>query len=153
MKTLVKNEWISMAARIIMAIVFLFAAYDKFFYPRAFVGDVGAYQIVPEQFLNLSAIILPGVEIIIGLALLIGLFTRGASAIMVSLMIVFIGAFAFSNLLGIELFDCGCFPVHQEPNLLFIFGRDVIFLFLALIVLFGTHKYALDNLINKSRQF
>ncbi|MBD3217863.1 MAG: hypothetical protein GF310_06250, partial [candidate division Zixibacteria bacterium] len=68
MKAIIKNKWITFAARVIMALVFLFAAFDKFVYPRDFVGDVGAYQIVPGSLLNLSAIFLPGLEIVIGLA-------------------------------------------------------------------------------------
>ncbi len=151
MKAIIKNKWITFAARVIMAFVFLFAAFDKFVYPRDFVGDIGAYQIVPGGLLNLSAIFLPGLEIVIGLALLFGLFTRGAAAIMTGLMVIFIGAFAFSNLLGIELFDCGCFPVHQEPNLLFIFGRDVIFLALALVALLGRHFFTIDDVIGATK--
>ncbi|HEQ99253.1 MAG TPA: DoxX family membrane protein [candidate division Zixibacteria bacterium] len=151
MKALIKNRWITFAARIIIAFVFLFAAFDKFVYPRNFVGDIGAYKIVPSSLLNLTAILLPGVEVIIGLALLFGFMTRGAAAIMTGLMVIFIGAFAFSNLLGIELFDCGCFPVHQEPNLFYIFGRDIIFLALALVALLGRHKYTLDDAIGHTK--
>lgn len=152
MKDLLTNKWLALLARIAIAIVFIAYAYPKLQVPRDFVKAVGGYNLVPNDLLNLFSIILPGIEITIGVALLIGLFTRAASSIAVALMIIFMGAFATSSILGIEIFDCGCSGSEngtEQVDPITFYLRDIAILIGAIIACQGKKVLALDNIIFK----
>ena len=149
---ILRNEWLTLLMRIVIGILFIYAAFDKLQFPREFVSDVGRYMILPSSLINMTAIFLPAIEFVIGLSLLIGLFPRGAAFIMIALMIIFIGAFILTIILGVEVFNCGCFPIDEQTKTspLLLILRDLVFLLIALQVFFGKHRFALQNLITKA---
>lgn len=157
MKNFLTNSWLSLITRIALACIFLYAAWDKFLHPGDFAINVMAYKILPSSLVNLTAVALPGLEIVLGIALLIGLFPRGASLIIGLLMLIFMLAFALAMIKGVNLADCGCFSTtHQIEDSakgsnytsMLIF-RDIGYLLLAIQVFFGKHKYALQNALAK----
>ncbi len=145
-----ENRWISLVARVFLALVFIFYSFDKLQDPRSFTKAVGAYQLVPSDFLNLFSIMLPGIEMAAGIALLLGLFMRGSAMLLIILLIIFMGAFATTSLLGVELFDCGCGGGEngeETVSALEFYIRDIILLIAAIIAYKGRHFMAMDNLI------
>jgi uncharacterized membrane protein YphA (DoxX/SURF4 family) len=108
-RSFLANEWLVLATRLIMGAIFLYAAWDKFLHPREFAITVAAYKILPWQLINITAVLLPSLELVIGLALIIGLFPRGSAFIMFVLMLIFIAAFVIAMAMGVNLQDCGCF--------------------------------------------
>jgi uncharacterized membrane protein YphA (DoxX/SURF4 family) len=153
-KAFFTNKWIALIARVAVAIVFITYAYPKLQAPRAFVKAVGGYNLVPNDLLNLFSILLPGIEITIGIALLIGVFTRASSLIAAILLIIFMGAFATSTILGIEIFDCGCSGGEdgtEQVNPFIFYLRDIAILIGALVAYYGKRILAVDNMIQKSR--
>tara|TARA_A100000164_G_C21417767_1_gene545207 strand:+ start:44 stop:496 length:453 start_codon:yes stop_codon:yes gene_type:complete len=131
-----------LVARFILAIVFIYASLDKIIDPISFSDNIDNYHISPIIINNLVALILPWVELIIGLCLLTGVFLDGSSIISIGLMIFFIFIISQAYLRGISL-HCGCFKTVADPNLdnlqkemiLRIF-EDILFLGLAFIVYF-----------------
>lgn len=103
------NKWLVLITRLIMGAIFLYAAWDKFLNPREFAITIAAYKILPWQLINISAVLLPSLELVIGLALIIGLFPRGSAFIMLVLMLIFMAAFVIAIAKGVNLQDCGCF--------------------------------------------
>jgi len=116
-----------------------------------------AYKILPSSLVNLTAVALPSLEIVLGIALLVGLFPRGVSLMIGILMLIFMSAFALAMIKGVNLADCGCFSTTDpiEPSARgsnytsMLILRDLGYLLLAIQIFFGKHKYSLQNVFAK----
>ena len=99
--------------RILLAAVFLYAAYTKLRQPwLVFAMSIDAYGLLPEWGVLTTARILPWLELAIGLLLLAGLWLRFVSLTAAALLAVFfvIMLLSFGKGMGI---DCGCFGVGE----------------------------------------
>jgi len=137
MKTALANRWLEFAARWILGITFIYASYDKILAPADFAKIIYGYDLFPHDFINLIAIFLPFIELISGLALIVGIYPRSAVLIINGMLLAFILVLSINLIRGHE-FDCGCFSVKKagylssaEPMLI----RDIIYLILGLQVL------------------
>ena len=129
-------------ARFILGAVFIYASLDKIANPISFSTNIDNYHISPIAINNLAALILPWVELIIGLSLISGVFLDGASILTIALLVFFIFIITQAYMRGISL-NCGCFKTAIDPGLgdlkqemLWRIFEDIIFLGLAIIVYF-----------------
>ncbi len=124
------------AARLFLGGLFIYASIHKLQDPVAFSRIVYGYRILPGSAINLTAIVLPGVELVAGALLIAGLLRRGAALAIALSLAVFIVALGFNLARGLD-FDCGCFSfARSNPGAaLDLLLRDVGFLTLALWVL------------------
>src|SRR3990172_10955903 len=79
-------------ARIILAATFIYMGSMKIGAPFEFLKQVRSYQMLPETppiYLNATAIVLPWLEIVAGVALLLGLRFQGAAAAIALMLLVF----------------------------------------------------------------
>ena len=88
--------------------VFLAAALGKIGDLTAFALQVHNYRLAPVWSEHLIAMTLPWVELLTGLALLLGLQARSGAVIALGLMLVFTAAVASAWARGLD-FECGCF--------------------------------------------
>ncbi len=97
--------------------VFVYASLDKIAHPDAFARIVYHYRLVgPSASIgplpaNIVAVTLPWVEMVVGLALIAGLWRREAAGLATLLLVVFLGAVSWALLHGIDIENCGCFAV------------------------------------------
>ena len=77
MKSFLKNRYIPLISRFILGIVFIYASLDKIIDPVSFSDNIDNYHVSPVAINNLVALILPWVELIIGLGLITGIFLKG----------------------------------------------------------------------------
>jgi uncharacterized membrane protein YphA (DoxX/SURF4 family) len=112
-----------------MGLVFLYASYDKILHPEAFARSVFNYQILPDKAVNIVALVLPCIELLLGLAIISGIWLPGATVISTSLMMIFIGALIFNQIRGLDI-HCGCFSteITQGPAGIWTIVRDISFL-------------------------
>lgn len=122
--------------RVGLGLLFVLASLDKIAHPAAFATAVANYRILPEILVNPTAILLPWIEAVAGLALACGVLTRGAALVVASLMAVFCTAIAANLVRGIDV-ACGCFTVDPlaVPDMRGDALRDGVILLLALVVL------------------
>ncbi len=95
-------------AQVAIGVVFLVAALGKIADPAFFAMQVHNYRVAPLWTENLVAVLLPWIELLAGLALVLGLRARAGALITLGLMVaftVFVGA-AWAR--GLD-FNCGCF--------------------------------------------
>lgn len=98
----------TLAARLILGLVFLLAALPKIADPPGFAKAIWAYELVPAWGLNLLALGLPWLECFAALALVLGVWVRAASLWVGVMLLAFILALAI-NLARRHPVDCGCF--------------------------------------------
>ncbi len=120
--------------------------------PVAFLKLIRMYEMVPESppyFLNSAAIVLPWLEIICGVVLILGLYVRGAAALIAVMLVVFTPAI-FLRALNIQQaegtpfmdikFDCGC-------------GGGVVIIWIKLLKNTGLFILALLAVLSQTRKF
>lgn len=94
--------------RVLLGAVFVYSAWDKVLHPERFAIAVRAYEILPQSLTNVYALALAWAELLTGLLLVLGLYTRKAAAAILMLLLVFIVAIATTVVRGMVI-DCGCF--------------------------------------------
>jgi uncharacterized membrane protein YphA (DoxX/SURF4 family) len=104
------------AVRLVLGGIFIYAGYVKIADPFAFAKNIYQYQILPDLGVNISALVLPWLELIIGAALiLVPRLRRGASAWLFILLVIFTSAILFSLYRGLDI-SCGCFSTDPGAS-------------------------------------
>jgi uncharacterized membrane protein YphA (DoxX/SURF4 family) len=147
------NSWIELAARWILGLTFIYASIHKIISPADFAKIVYGYDLFPEIFINLIAIVIPYLELVGGCALIMGLYPRSAAIIITGLLLAFISVSAINLIRGHE-FNCGCFSAARSeyassPEL--TIARNLFYLALGMqIVLFkGNRRSCFGRLISR----
>jgi putative oxidoreductase len=100
---------LSLALRIVLGGVFLYAAWTKLAQPWAlFALSIDAYGLLPEGAVIFVARTLPWVEVALGILLLSGKWLRISSPAASAILAVFFVVLVRSYLKGMQI-DCGCF--------------------------------------------
>lgn len=117
----------------ILAVVFLYAGAVKLVDLTAFSESVATFQLLPEWSLFPFAIMLSIVEILLGIMLLAGVWTRLAAFGASLLLLVFTLAILNALLTGTAK-ECDCFGGSETLDIWSI-GRDLILLALSITLL------------------
>ena len=128
--------------RVILGLIFIYASYDKILDPAGFSKNIHNYHITPIAVENLAALIIPWLELIIGVFLIFGVFLEGTTSITIVLLIFFIAILSQAVFRGIDV-HCGCFKLEADVGttdfrmeLIKRIGEDIIYLGLAFAVKF-----------------
>lgn len=151
-------EWrghalLALLARLYLGGLFVYAAWHKLLHPNTFALDVATYDLLPLALINLTALILPWVEVVAGVLLVAGFRTRAAALLVAGMMAIFIAALASALWRGLDM-SCGCFAAQDssDPISGLTLVRDAGWLALALYVLvFDRRPLGVDRLL-KERQ-
>lgn len=108
MRKIIDDDRLTLLSRLLIGGMFIYASFYKIIEPGAFAKSIWFYHLVPGNVINLMAIILPWVELVVGLAVIAGIFYRGAVLWTNLMLIFFIIALATTIARGISI-DCGCF--------------------------------------------
>jgi putative oxidoreductase len=153
---LLSSPYATLASRMVLGGVFLVAGATKIPNPGALAASIRSYELsLPEWFVSLSAHALPYLEVMLGLYLLIGLFTKVSAWATNGLTIIFLIALVQGALRGLEI-DCGCFGSSADggagDNVLLAAARDVGLLALGLhIALAPSGRFGVDALLRRDR--
>jgi len=136
--------------RLILGIIFIYASYDKILDPAGFSKNIHNFHVTPISLENLAALIIPWLELIIGVFLIFGLFLEGSTSIIIVLLVFFIFILSQAVFRGIDV-HCGCFKIEADSGttdfrmeLFKRIGEDIIFLGMAFIIKFKD-KFILQN--------
>ena len=128
--------------RIILGIIFIYASYDKILDPIGFSKNIHNFHVTPIAVENLAALIIPWLELIIGVFLIFGLFLEGTTSIIIALLVFFIFILSQAVFRGIDV-HCGCFKLEADSGitdysmeLIKRICEDIIYLGMALTVKF-----------------
>jgi uncharacterized membrane protein YphA (DoxX/SURF4 family) len=165
-----RGPYPTLLSRLVLGGVFVLSGLTKLPAPRTFEISIDSYQLnLPVPVVETMARVLPIIELGLGIWLLVGLFTRFSAIIGGILMSVFTIAITQAWIRGIDA-DCGCFggggaggnttfaqgvmkalgPVGDflanEKIGFAVVLRDVIFVLMALHLIFVPTIFALDDL-------
>ena len=104
------HPWLTIRFQLALGAIFFAAALPKIADPPSFAHMIYNYRILPAGLINISALTMPWVEIVAGLALILGIWKRPARWIITAMLVVFMIAISI-NLLRGNAIDCGCFDV------------------------------------------
>jgi putative oxidoreductase len=112
--------------------IFIYAGVMKIFDPVGFANDIDNYKILPWPLTVRLAFYLPWLEILCGVAVILGLLYRGGLLILTMLISIFIIASVIAKARGLDI-TCGCFG-HASKYLSFFGHLALDFVLLAVIV-------------------
>jgi len=107
-KELFTNEKVLLAFRIILGSIFIAASVGKLSNLDQFATLVASYNILPHGLSTVYGYLMPWLELFIGSFLILGIFTRFASALSIPIIISFVIANSYQLLIGAGG-SCGCF--------------------------------------------
>ena len=99
--------------RIVLGVLFIAASYDKIIDPTAFATSILNYKIFSSIPALYIATFLPWMELLCGLGLVLGVFVRGSSVLVVVMLVLFTFGVASAMARGLDI-SCGCFT--QDPT-------------------------------------
>ena len=111
----IKSLNLPLIFRIILGVVFIYASYSKILDPEAFSDNIHNFHITPIAVENLSALIIPWLELIVGVFLIMGVFLEGAMSITIGMLIFFIIILSQAVFRGIDV-HCGCFKTEADAG-------------------------------------
>ena len=99
--------------RLALGLVFLYAGYAKLRQPwYVFAGMIDNYGVVAPSVSEVIARVLPPLEVVLGVALLAGLYRKSTSAAAVVFLLPFFVLMLWAYASGLKI-DCGCFGPGQ----------------------------------------
>jgi putative oxidoreductase len=104
------HPWLTIRVQIALGAIFVAAALPKIADPPSFAHMIYNYRILPAGLINLSALVMPWVEIVAGVCLILGIWVKPARWIIGAMLAVFMVAISI-NLLRGNAIDCGCFDL------------------------------------------
>ena len=127
------DRYLIVITRIILGAVFLWASFGKILEPGDFARSISNYHIVPFGIENIIALILPWLELLIGVGLILGIMVDGSVQISAILLIMFILMIGQAMLRGFNI-ECGCGLKEGEmiglnkilENIVFIGGAYIV---------------------------
>jgi putative oxidoreductase len=102
-------RWIVVILRLALGAIFIYAAWVKLRLPwQLFAMSIDSYQLLPPGPVEFLARTLPAFELLLGIALIVGVWLRITSAITSALLLVFFSLIVNAAIKGQEI-SCGCF--------------------------------------------
>ncbi len=125
---LILPDYLELLVRFLVGGTFVYASLDKILDPAAFAQAVYHYRILGADLLHPMALLLPWLELVAGLAMIIGLARRGAALLIGVMVLVFMVAIVSALARDLDI-SCGCF--HTEGG--HVVGMSLLLRDLALL--------------------
>ena len=106
------HPWLTIRVQLALGAIFIVAALPKIADPPSFAHMIYNYRLLPAGMINMTSLVMPWVELLCGLALVIGVWRRAAVSIIAIMLVTFIIAISI-NLGRGNAIDCGCFDVSK----------------------------------------
>jgi putative oxidoreductase len=148
------HPWLTVRVQIALGVIFVVAALPKIVDPPSFAHMIYNYKIIPWALINAMALVMPWIELLCGLALILGIWKGTARTIIAALLLTFIAAIGI-NLARGNAIDCGCFDVsaanktvdERLADMRFVILRDVGMLLMVAQLWWASHQLKDDDAV------
>lgn len=124
-----------LVARLVLAWVFISAGLPKIQDPVAFAASIDGFRIISGSLTLWVAVVLPWLELIIGVGLLIPGLRRASAWTIMLLLGLFIALHGSAWIRGLDI-NCGCFGESADsPDYHWLILRNLAFLLVAIFIL------------------
>jgi putative oxidoreductase len=104
----INRAFFILLARLVVAGSFVMAALPKIQDPAGFATSVAAFRVLGPELSVWVALLLPWLELVIGIGIVVPAIRRGSASLIALLLITFIGLHASAWARGLDI-SCGCF--------------------------------------------
>ena len=154
------NPVLILLIRVILGLVFIYASYDKILDPGNFARDIANYHIIPFGLENSIAIILPWIELFIGLGIILGIFLDGSVFLSGGFLVLFILMIFQAMMRGFNI-ECGCGLKEGEmvgwskilENIVFLGASYIIFHSKNRVKIQPNEVFLLQNCFQRFKRF
>ncbi len=122
-------DWLELIVRFLVGGTFVYASFDKILHPEAFAQNIYHYRLLTEGLLHPFALVVPWLELVVGLAMILGFYRRGAAMLTSLMLVMFMVAITAALMRDLDI-SCGCFNTEGGHAV----GLDLLFRDVALLV-------------------
>jgi putative oxidoreductase len=145
MKKILFNKYFLLGLRLIIGFVFVYASIGKIANPEEFAKSIDNYRVMPIYTINFIAIVLPWVELIIGLFVIFGIMIRTTSLLLMLNMSVFCILILNAIFRNLDI-ECGCFSSASAMVGWPKFFEDMVLLLIAIMIYFsGSNEISIEK--------
>lgn len=145
MKKILLHPLTNLISRAFVGFIFLAFGLSKIAVPEQFAKEIANYALLPEFSLNIFALILPWIELIIGILLILGVRLRANAIIGSALMVIFILMVGLAWARGLDI-SCGCSSAHpQKVGLPKILENTGLLILLIISYISPNNQYSLEH--------
>jgi uncharacterized membrane protein YphA (DoxX/SURF4 family) len=128
----------------IVGLMFIVVGVGKIANPEEFAKEIANYQILPYLFVNITAIIVPWIELFAGILLLLGVQTKSSSIVIAVMTVVFTIAVIIAIAKGLNI-ECGCYSniASQQVGLPKVLENIGLLILTFIIILSDNKKFSL----------
>jgi uncharacterized membrane protein YphA (DoxX/SURF4 family) len=102
------TEWLALVVRLAIGGIFIASSIPKLRQPYDFLANVYSYELAGPQLGLVVAMVLPWLELVVGICLVGGIFVTGALLASIGMCAMFSFVLASALWRGLEI-SCGCF--------------------------------------------
>ena len=115
MMTLLRNPRLVRVCQVVTGLIFALSGLAKIGDLGTFALQVHNFRLMPVAFENLTAMTLPWVEVVVALALILGIRARAGALLSSGMLAVFTLAVISAVARGLD-FECGCFGTADASS-------------------------------------
>lgn len=147
---IIKSDITALLFRLFVGVVFIYASIYKIAEPELFAKSISYYKAVPIELVNIMAIIMPWLELLTGVLLVLGVFSKSNSFLIAVMLVIFIAATTQALVRGIDI-ACGCFRSEGGEKVgIGLLLRNAIWFFMCLqIMRYDSRRFSLARFLSK----
>jgi uncharacterized membrane protein YphA (DoxX/SURF4 family) len=139
-------NWLLYILCVLLGFVFISSGFDKIRFPYQFLSSIYDYELTGPKLGEIAAMIIPWIELVLGICLVSKLFIGGTLFISSILLVIFVFVKASALHRGLDI-SCGCFSLAEitsnSINYTSLIGTILIMIMcfglLLLLVVFPKH--------------
>jgi len=139
--TFITHPYLTLASRIAVGGVFIFAGVAKLPYIDSLIREINQYQILPSGLATAYGHVLPSLEIAVGILLVVGLFLRVSASLSGLVVLSFTVAKVTALARGLDIAICTCLGPAVPLLAVHSLAIDFVLLVLATQILLHRGKF------------
>ncbi len=142
------NAQINLLIRIIVGGMFVITGISKIIDPVLFAKEISFYRMLPDFSINLFAIILPWIELVVGVLFILGVRVKANILLLTGMLLMFNFAVAVAWARGLNI-NCGCFSnlANETVGLAKLSENFAMVFALAFMFFFPNNRFSLESYI------